>query len=254
MLDKSRHENNIAMTTFLSNNPIVIERTKRRGISMLLSPAVRLVRINDIDLHTKNNPMKNPWLIKLGTKLLKTLKTNKVRELSNNIEIRPASSFGEEIGRYYERIKPLYNFISVKNPEYLNWRFCDKRGGDYLTLKAWKGEELVGYIISRIATQNPEYPVGYVYEIQYLPGRTDIGYSLLRETTDYLDSKKVNLIIAWALKKQSIIKIFEKAGFLDSRRNQNIRFKPIKRGHDFNQFLSSDIDKIEYHLGYTDSN
>ncbi|MBD3206159.1 GNAT family N-acetyltransferase, partial [Candidatus Bathyarchaeota archaeon] len=214
ILNESRVKNRVELTTFISDNPIVIERTKRRG-SILLSPATTMVKINDIDLHLKHNHVENPWIKKLGMSLLKTLNKPKQRVIKRSPDLRleEKTSFGNEVDEYYNHVKTEYDFISVKYRDFLNWRYCDNRGGNYRPVQAWQSGELVGYIVSRIVNETQGYPVGYIYEFQFIPGYLDVANSLLRETLDHLDSKSVNMIIAWALRGQSIIKIFNEAGF-----------------------------------------
>jgi hypothetical protein len=255
VLNRHRLENDIALTLNISDNPIVVERAKKRNRPMLRSPVLRVVRIRDIDLHLRQYPEDSSLVVRLGVKFLKTVKRlTSVAEISGDLELKRIKKFGVEISEYYNAVKSRYNFISAKSPQYLNWRFCDRRGGNYRVTGAYEAGVLAGYIVYRVNRINPEYLEGYILGFQYLPDRLDVAGALLAETVDYLDSENVNIVVAWALRNQQILKVFGSQGFLNSRKDQLVFMHPLKPGLDLDPLMNSPIDTVEFNLGYTDSN
>ncbi len=55
--------------------------------------------------------------------------------------------------------------------EYLNWRYSDRRGGDYILKEAIEGERALGYVVLRVNGYQEKYPVGYIVDLLALPGR-----------------------------------------------------------------------------------
>jgi GNAT superfamily N-acetyltransferase len=253
-LDDSRLGNNISMCISVTGNPILWKSSDRKGIPRLQSPALYLVRVRDIDLHLKYRPMDNPWVIKVGVNLLKMIQRNtkKSNEQNADIKLKRVTSFDDEAKEYYNKIKSSYNFISVKSPEYLNWRFCDKRGGNYLVTAAYIENILEGYIVSKVNRVDPDYLEGSIVELQYHPGRFDVARTLLNDSMSYFDSENVNIIYTWVLRNQSIIRIYENVGFINSRRDQQVRVRTLIPSLNLDPVMSSNIDTVEYNYAYSD--
>jgi hypothetical protein len=119
---------------------------------------------------------------------------------------------------------------------------------------AYDGDAMVGYIVSRVNRINPEYLEGYILGFQYPQDRLDVAGSLLEETLRYLDFENVNIVMAWALRDQQILKVFSSQGFLNSRKDQLVFMHPLKPSLNLDPLMNSPIDTVEFNLGYTDSN
>lgn len=254
MLDEHRLENNISLSISVTGNPILRKANDRRGIPRLQNSALYLVRVKDIDLHLKHRPMDNPWVVKAGVNLLKMFRrhTRNVVEENHDIELKRVTSFGDEANEYYSKIKQYYNFITVKSPEYLNWRFGDKRGGNYVVTGAYMEDRLIGYIVNSLNRADPSYPEGSIVELQFFPGCFEVARILLSNSLSVFDSEGVNVVYAWALRNQSTIRIFEDVGFINSRRDQEIYVRALIPGLNLEPMLSSNIDDVEYNFAYSD--
>ena len=49
----------------------------------------------------------------------------------NDYKIFPIQYFDDRINVFWNKIRNEYNFITERNKDYLNWRYCDKRGGNH---------------------------------------------------------------------------------------------------------------------------
>jgi hypothetical protein len=163
-----------------------------------------MIKVNDIDLHLKMSD--NPDFIKKISYI--TLKTmNKINYLftsvsdktSKEIKTNSIDKFGENIDIFWNKIKEGYNFIFERDRTYLNWRYCDKRGGNFIINQATEGKNIVGYSIIRINRLKKEYPVGYIADLMTLPNRLDVAEVLFSDADEYFSKNKVNTIHSIAI-------------------------------------------------------
>lgn len=217
---KRASENGIKLNYLITINPIVIDFQRRRGRNELPHPTSHLVRVKNVSLHLKEkNVDRNPVATKLGITLLKNM--NKVRNLfvsrSNTrdpFSIAEASFFDERIDLFWDKVKDSYDFIHEMKKEFLNWRYCDPRGGNYLVRQAVKDEEILGYIVLELKKDN-EYREGYIADILTLPDRDDVAEALIRDACGFFDKLQINMIHCRIVKDNQYQRILSKNGFID---------------------------------------
>lgn len=231
-----------------SINPIILKKRKTLpDRSMFPHPINFMYRIKDIDLHLKMRANRSPTIIGLGYKILKmqnriskTLNSN--TRTSQNFIIEQISRFDDRIDMFWDRIKGEYNYIMEKNREYLNWRYCDPRAGDYITMQATENGEVLGFVVLNLINYN-DYEDGLISDLLALPGRLDVATSLMREACEYFDDNGVNAVSYSAVRDNPYLKIAGLSGFIhamhmrhvigcqtyDKEAFENLRTSPSKR-------------------------
>jgi GNAT superfamily N-acetyltransferase len=65
------------------------------------------------------------------------------------VEVRPATGFGADYDRLWERARGSYTMCVRRDAAYLEWKYerCPHRG--YSRWEAWRGKDLVGFAVSR---------------------------------------------------------------------------------------------------------
>lgn len=86
-----------------------------------------------------------------------------------------------EIARFDERIMKLwtlavqpYEFILAPSVNWLNWRFCDQRGGNGFVLQTEENTDVTGFIVARTSRGK-----GHIAYLLALPGRGDVIQPLI---------------------------------------------------------------------------
>lgn len=90
-------------------NPVIIQQGKRKKWNSFPFSVTRMVKTHDIDLHLRMTPMKNMFLVKLGSLYLQTLNgiNNLVRSPINRVdefEITKIFKFDERVDPFWEKV------------------------------------------------------------------------------------------------------------------------------------------------------
>jgi hypothetical protein len=130
--------------------------------------------------------------------------------------------FNEDINGFSESVKNYYNYVIVKNQEYLNWRYCENRGGSYVIYLARDNEKILGFIVLRINVFKDDYPRGYIVDMLALPKRLDVMNALVNDSVLFFNNKKVNIISCQIVRSHPYEKILKKHGFVYSQQNKSL--------------------------------
>ena len=236
----------------VSANPILLNRNLRRGYPSFPHSIMIYVRIHDVSRHLQKMPIENAWVKKLGftsIKWINKLKNVFSKPLDKSFKVNHIQSFDERIELFWEEVKNHYDFIVERNRDYLNWRYCDSRGGEYVVKQAEESGRILGYIVIRINKFTEDYPVGYIVDLLSLPDRPDVSHYLLEDAVNYMDGEKINFISGLVVKNHSNEQIFKVNGFVNSREKINIFFKKYLMIEKIKELQKSIPDKIHFSLG-----
>lgn len=202
-------------------NPNTLDNLSRK-FPRLPFTVLNLVKIKDIGKQLDNIPVQNPWLMRMGfsvQKLLWNLSNliNRQDEVPPQLQIREIGLFDNRIDSFCREILNNYDFIFVRHREYLNWRFCDPRAGDFVVRQAEENEDVVGYSILRINKYKKDYPIGYIVDLHALQGRDDVVGALVADAVSFFENNDVNIINCQVVKGHSHAKILKRNGFFDSQ-------------------------------------
>lgn len=106
--------------------------------------------------------------------------------------------------------------------EYLNWRYCDARAGNFTVKEAEDENERI---------------LGYIVDLLTLPGHLNAVDALVAESVEYFDEQDINMINYLIVKNHPNERILKRHGFLDSEINIQLLYRPFK--------TVEELDKIE---------
>ena len=214
----------------ITSHPRVISRALKSNLCFK-GKIMNYVRLVDIDKQLKAMPMKRGWVTKAGYEVLRGLNTirNSLRPKTSfkDISVVEDNRFGLEIIALWEQVSGFYDFMLKRDLDYLNWRYCDSRGGGYQIRKAYEGDVLLGYCVFRANRFREEYPVGYVLDLVVVPYRVDVACSLIGEVARFFDEAGVNLVNVMVMEDAWFIDALRINGFLNSRVQMNVYLDPF---------------------------
>jgi hypothetical protein len=189
----------------------------------------------------------------LGAKALSKLEPKKIIKKQSEFKIIEITRFGVEINRFWEEVKEGYDFIVEKTMDYLNWRYCDPRGGIYKVLLAKDESQVIGFIVYKINRYREDYPVGFIMEVLALPDRRDVVDALIKNVVSRFDSMGVNIVHAQIIKGHPYEALLKSYGFVDVRKKSYLNYSPVALGDELERFANASPHRLNYQYGESDS-
>ena len=162
----------------------------------------------------------NKFLLKICTVMgnlfisifYKTKKPSKVDDLT----ISKVTSFDGRIDDFWKKISNDHKIITLRDKEYLNWRYVNVPDVDYTIYIAEKNEQIYGYIVLR-CVEIQGLILGCIFDIISLLDQDDVIHCLISKAIEYFEMEKVDVIYCKKIAKKKVRKIFRKNGFISSR-------------------------------------
>jgi hypothetical protein len=249
---------NVYLAYGVSGNPIVIRRGTKVGWLYFPHTVLNLFRIRDINLQLKMKPTEYAWLKKYGYHFL--IAVNRIRNFHihqpasiSKFHIDEIDRYDDRINVFWDKIKDFYNFIIVDIKKYLNWRYYDTRGGEYIVKKVELDEVSLGYSVLRINRYRKEYPAGYIVDLLTLPNHIDAANALFADAIQYFDDQGVNAVSYWVVKNHPYEKIIKRYGFLDSRLKVHMSYDPLGKDGELDMIRRTPANRIHFAYGNTDA-
>ncbi len=245
----------VYLSFFETENPILIKRVSR--IAHRFPRALRhFMRIQDIDLHLRKNPRRNAWIKKHGLGPVKWV--NKIMSdltlsdpAQRDFHIQTIHHFNDRIDLFWEGIKAYYDFIIERRRDYLNWRYLDRRGGNYIVKVAEKEGKILGFMVLKIKEPEKDYPFGYIIDLLTLPHRLDAADALVADGVHHFTNSNVNVIYCLMVKGHPYERILKKNGFL-SRGEQEFFYKEYEKFEELGRFERASASGLYFAYGDLD--
>jgi GNAT superfamily N-acetyltransferase len=259
---KVREEKGAKFVYSISSNPIIINRRNLSAEHAVFPRVISyMIRIRDVDKHLKNRPVTNtylkkrlttnPSLIGLGYRSLETI--NKLRKIvkkdegsQNDFNIEEVKKFDPRIDAFWGRVKDGCSFILEKDQRFLNWRYCDPRGGEFQIFQAIQGGDVLGFIILQTICDDG-YAECFIMDMLTLSERYDVATALMQQACASLDDKGVNVMYYEVVKGHSYQNISQSCDFINTRSGPLLRCK--FPGRTYNVVNESIPDKIHFNYG-----
>jgi len=131
---------------------------------------------------------------------------------NNDIEIEQVSSFDESIDEFWLKASELKKIMIVKDMKYLNWRYVEKPGDEYIIFLAKRQEEIIGYIVFK--SKSDPMTRGFIVDILTLPGEDIVAELLISKAIEYFQGEGALTISCVMLQDTSYYRTLRKLGFM----------------------------------------
>ena len=118
--------------------------------------------------------------------------------------------------------------------------------------RAEEGGRILGYVVLRINRIREEYPVGHIVDLLTLPERYDVVDALVSDAVKFFDSQRVNVIRYLGVKHRPNEKIFNKHGFLDTRKKQYVFYESRDSIDILNNVKANSFKQVHFCYGDLD--
>jgi N-acetylglutamate synthase-like GNAT family acetyltransferase len=239
----------------VNTNPITIKTNLKRGRSILPHKIEHMVLINNPSLHFKKINIKYNFLYSTSFKFLKLLNNlsnifKSVKYGNNNAyQIKQITNFDNKYDIFWDNIKKDYLIISVKNSRFLNWRYSDKRGGDYRIYEIFEKNNVLGFTVLEIRDNNG-YKTGYILELLSLKNREDVINAVIQHLKNEMLKLDINILNLLTTNKK-MIKLLEQFGFIKMPFTKELKamYKFIDSDTEKQIFLTAQPDEIYWGYG-----
>ena len=133
------------------------------------------------------------------------------RHALGGVELTTVARFDERANEFWERAATAFDFIQVRNAEYLNWRFCDPRGGDFVVRVAEDSGQLLGYAATRIDEHE-----AVLADLLALPARPDVVRALVTDAIDVARDRGAPVLRTWLPRTHSYRDALREFGFVSA--------------------------------------
>jgi len=242
-VDELRIRAGMEFAYFETPNPIHL-RTIKRKVPFHVD-VIHFVRIKGIRIHLEKIFYKNKLIINIGFRILHFISRiqNFIKYLwqsENTIHVSDIKRFDDRFNKLWQAVSDTYELITERTEKYLNWRYCDPRGGDYTVKIVQNKKDVFGYIVLKLNKAIKDYPVGYIVDILTLPNRLDVADALISAAVHFFDMINVNIVHSRLVRGHPYGKSLRKAGFVNSREKKSIFFTPYdKMGNEMSRIISN---------------
>ena len=238
-----------------TSNPIVIKKFLKSGARPFPKKINILTKVRNFTKATKEQTLPIKIYHFIGFTVLSLINGFSnifMRRIkSENNTVSEVEMFTDEIVPFIEKMYRKHDFIFARSVDYLNWRYCDIRGGDYMVWIARKNSQIVGYLVCRVNAINKVLN-GVIVDFLVDPDHQEVAYDLCDVGMEYFDEFDVCRITAWMVQGHWLGSVLSSFGFINSRREAGVFVEYDISSPDEIMFTSAPPSKLHLQIGDTD--
>ena len=243
----------------IEGNPILIKKHIHDGTTEVAPHEAALyVKVKDLDRQLSLTPQNFSFIKKMGYRFFEKKNEFFYRaSLKSNVshyDIVRTYRFEKQVDDLFEKVKSYYQYCIERDSDYLNWRYCDPRGGDYRIWSAFHEKNLLGFIVLRINRYQEDYPTGHILDIIFDPTRLDVADALLKTALSDFDENEINIIYYLGITDNPLDTVVKSNGFVNSRKRILWTYGGYSPVTDYaNIFKKLPSERVYYTYGDMDS-
>ena len=162
-------------------------------------------------------------------------------------EMVTAQRLDERIDAFFEHAARPFEFIQVRDQNFLNWRYSDPRSGDSTIRVAEERGAIVGYAVLHVGQGR-----GHIMNLLALPNRLDVVQSLLTDGLERFNAANVESVHCWMASEHPYNELLKSVGFVVSRSSVAFTYEPISMDADALAYLGEPQTRIHFMHGDSD--
>ncbi len=132
-----------------------------------------------------------------------------------DIQVQYATAFDSTINKFWLKVQNKYPIMTIRNQDFLEWRFAKIIGRDYHVSIAKVNDEIVGYVVLRfLSIQGVK--TGLIMDLLVTPNSlgTTIGAYLMAKAEAYFRQKQASIIVGLMNAFTTEYHILRQAGYI----------------------------------------
>jgi GNAT superfamily N-acetyltransferase len=131
--------------------------------------------------------------------------------------IEEPARFDERADKFWNEASKQFDLIVARRQDFLNWRYCDPRGGSFTIRTAEEDGRLLGYAVLRVSGG-----IGYIVDLLALPDRLDVVQSLIANALGWFGERDVPSVQCWSTPRHPYAQLLASLGFGSKRRTLHL--------------------------------
>jgi hypothetical protein len=161
--------------------------------------------------------------------------------------VRSVPAFDARCDGFWREASQPYRMAVARTKDYLNYRYADRRAGNYSITIAEQDQRLLGYIVSCAWQQT-----GHIADLLVLPDRLDVLESLVANAVRRLRDQGKSSVECWQFAYHPYRPVLEKLGFDKPRRKHRLALQSTKGLDDELAFFADPKALVHLTAGDTD--
>jgi GNAT superfamily N-acetyltransferase len=161
--------------------------------------------------------------------------------------LRVVDRFDAQFVPLVEAASSAFDFVQERTPEFLNWRYRDRRGGRFSVLAAEEAGEVVGFAAFKVAEG-----VGFLADLLTDPAKRGIGDALLDAAVGEVRAAGVDAVVCRVPARHPLGPLLARRGFVDARIPTGYAISSGRRSLAAMRFLGEAGARIHLMLGDVD--
>ncbi|MDA0351901.1 MAG: hypothetical protein O3A10_06785 [Chloroflexi bacterium] len=153
-----------------------------------------------------------------------------LRAAARDIEVRPLTAFDQRVDALWIEERTRFDIARRRNAAWLNWRYLDPRAGRILTIGAFEGDALLGYLAVRRAPRGADNRTAALLDVLSRGDRPAAVTALVRAAARAMRSDGATRLDAWLAPDHLYEAAFEAAGLADTGILTNVEFGTKRLG------------------------
>lgn len=159
--------------------------------------------------------IKNIFLQNLGKLPARIIYRTFLRERlhkANDLIPKRVYSFDNRFDDFWQEASRGYNIGLIRDKKFLNWRFIDKPGGEYVSFSTEKKGKILGYIVLKNAEMF-NLSLGLIVDMLALT-QDNVIDSLIAKAIEHFKDQKVDVVGCLMLNHTPYFRALKRAGFI----------------------------------------
>lgn len=171
----------------------------------------------------------------LSSRILLSSKNNK--PLCTDLVVKRIDQFDDRFDELWEKVCMKFNIATIRDCQYLNWRYIRHPQFHYTVLGAEEDGTLSGFVVVRCDKKDGMLR-GLIIDLLVDPDREMTARVLIGESLEFFRSQKVSTIITWMFENNPIYGLLRQNGF-----SPRVVDKVVVQIKSFSQDISTDYLK-----------
>jgi hypothetical protein len=153
-----------------------------------------------------------------------------LRSAARRIQVAPVPRFDERADALWDAVSASFDIARIRDAQWLNWRYADPRAGRIVTLGAFDGSQLVGYLAVRNHGRDARIRVASVLDVLSHPERPEAVTALVVEAGRRMSADGSSRLAVWCAPAHPYGTAFEAAGITHSGALVTVNFRTNQLG------------------------